>query len=57
MTCAHTMVHLLGVKPLKMATDPPHARKEHRRPELYFSVAMDGARVIESQFSKDVILE
>ncbi|KAI4966892.1 hypothetical protein ZWY2020_035752, partial [Hordeum vulgare] len=57
MAFARTMMHWPGVKPLMMATTPPPAGKEHRRPELYFSSATEGARVIEAQCSKDVIFE
>ncbi|KAI5007690.1 hypothetical protein ZWY2020_008738 [Hordeum vulgare] len=56
MAFAWTMVHLPGIKPLKMATDPPPTGKEHRWPELYFATAMDGARAIAFECSKDVIL-
>ncbi|KAI5019160.1 hypothetical protein ZWY2020_044048 [Hordeum vulgare] len=57
MSFARTMVHFPGMSPLKMATDPPPTGKEHSRPELYFISAMEGARAIESQCSKDVLLE
>ncbi|KAI5012599.1 hypothetical protein ZWY2020_024865 [Hordeum vulgare] len=57
MAFARTMVHFSGMRPLRMATDPPFARKEHTRLELYFTSAMDGARAIESKCSNDVLLE
>lgn len=57
MAFARTMMHWPGVKPLTMATARPPPGKEHRRPELYFSTATEGARAIEAQCSKDVIYE
>ncbi|KAI4971740.1 hypothetical protein ZWY2020_002654 [Hordeum vulgare] len=57
MAFARTMVHYPGMKPLTMATTPPPAGKDHRRPELYFPSATEGARVIETQCSKDVIFQ
>ncbi|KAI4980697.1 hypothetical protein ZWY2020_021182 [Hordeum vulgare] len=57
MAFAGMMVHFPGMGLLKMDTNPPPTGKEHRRPELYFTSAMEGARAIESQCSKDVLLE
>jgi len=57
MAFAKTMVHWPKLKPTEMATAPPPPGKEHRRPELYFSVVMEGAREIEAQCSKGVLYE
>ncbi|KAE8789328.1 Exocyst complex component 7 [Hordeum vulgare] len=57
MEFARMMMHMPKVEPVKMATAPPPHGKEHRRPELYFSTAMEGARVVEAQCSKDLIFE
>jgi hypothetical protein len=51
------MVHWPKINPMDMATGPPPKRKEHRRPEQYFAQVMNGARAIEGQCSKDVMLE
>ena len=47
MAFARTMVHWPKIKPAEMATGPCPVGKEHRHPKQYFSVVMDGARVIE----------
>jgi hypothetical protein len=57
MAFGKTKVHWPKIKPVEMATGPPPPGKEHRRPEQYFPIVMDGARVIEAQCSKDVIYE
>ncbi|KAI5005357.1 hypothetical protein ZWY2020_032600 [Hordeum vulgare] len=57
MAFARTMVHFSRMKPLTMATAPPPARKEHKCAELYFPSAVEGARVIETHCSKDVLFE
>ncbi|KAI5007480.1 hypothetical protein ZWY2020_051039 [Hordeum vulgare] len=57
MAFSRMMVHFPRMRPLKLATDPPPIGKEHSRPELYFTSAMQVARAIESQCSKDVLLE
>jgi hypothetical protein len=57
MAFGKTMVHWPKIKPAEVATRPPPPGKEHRRPEQYFLVVMDGARAIEAQCSKDVIYE
>ena len=54
---AKTMVDCTKIKPMDMATGPPPVGKEHRGPELYSAQVMDGARAIEGQCSKDVIIE
>jgi hypothetical protein len=54
---AKTMVHWLKINPMDMATGPPPKGKEHRCPEQYFAQVMNGARAIEVQCSKDVMLE
>src|SRR4051812_32797747 len=51
MAFAKAKVHWLGIDPMKIATAPPPAGEEHRRPELYFSAIMESAQVIESQCS------
>jgi hypothetical protein len=57
MAFGKTMVHWPKIKPAEMATGPPPPGKEHRRPEQYFPIMMDGARAIEAQCLKDVIYE
>ena len=57
MAIAKTMVHWPKIKPAEMATGPLPPRKEHRRPERYFPIMMDGAQAIEAQCPKDVIYE
>jgi hypothetical protein len=57
MAFGKTMVHWPKIKPTEMATGPPPPGKEHRRPEQYFPIVMDGARAVEAQCSKDVIYE
>ena len=57
MTFAKAKVHWPGLDLMKIATAPPPPRKEHRRPELYFSGVMEGARAIESQCSKENMYE
>ena len=54
---AKTMVHWPKIKPMYMATGARPVGKEHRRPELYYTQVIDGARAIEGQCSKDVIIE
>ena len=54
---AKTMVHWPKINPVDMAIGPPSKGKEHRRPEQYFAQVMNGARAIEGQCSKDVMLE
>ena len=57
MAFAKTMVHWQKIKPAELATGSPPPGKEHRRPEQYFPIIMDGARTIEAQCLKDVIYE
>ncbi|KAI4987380.1 hypothetical protein ZWY2020_020180 [Hordeum vulgare] len=57
MAFAKTVVLWPKLKPTEMAIGPPPLGKEHRRRELYFPIVMDGAWVIETQCSKDAILE
>ena len=57
MAFGKTMVHWPKIKPAEVATGPPPPGKEHRRPEQYFPIVMDGARAIEAQCSKVVIYE
>ena len=52
-----TMVHWPRIKPLDMVVGPPPDGKEHRHPELYFAQVIEGARAIEGQCSKEVIIE
>ena len=54
---AKTMVHWPRINPMEMATGPPPKGKEHHRPEQYFMQVMTGARAIEGQCSKNVMLE
>ena len=54
---AKTMVHWPKIRTMNMATNPPPVGKENRHPELYFAAVMDGARAIEAQCSKDVIID
>jgi hypothetical protein len=57
MAFARTMVHWPKIKPAEMATGLPPLGKEHRCPEQYFPVVIDGARAIEAQCAKDGIYE
>ena len=57
MAFARAKVHWPGLDPTKIVTAPPPPGKEHRCPERYFSVVMEGARAIEAQCSRENIYE
>ncbi|KAE8792384.1 hypothetical protein D1007_33172 [Hordeum vulgare] len=57
MAFARTMMHWTKVEPYKMSIAPPPLAKELGQPELYFSNAMEGARVVEAHCSKGLIFE
>ena len=42
---------------VKLVTEGPPARKEHRMPEWYFDDVLEGSRIVERQCSKDIIFE
>ena len=52
-----TMVHWPKINQVEMGTGPLPIGKEHRHPEQYFPIVMDGAQAIEDKCPKDVILE
>ena len=57
MTFACVKVHWAKMKATEIATAGPPEGKDHQRPERYFDDVLEGARIVEGQFSKDVAFE
>ena len=57
MTFAHVKMHWAKMKVAVVAVKGPPGGKDHRKPERYFEDVLEGARLIESQCSKDIMFE
>ena len=57
MAFARVKIQWAKMDVVKLATEGPPAGKEHRMPERYFDDVLKGSRIIEGQFSKDIIFE
>ena len=57
MAFARVKVHWAKMNAVHIATAGPPAGKEHRKPEKYFEVVIEGARLVEGQCSKDVVFD
>ena len=57
MAFARVKMHWAKIKATDMATAGPPEGKDHRKPEIYFEDVLAGARIVEGQFSKDVMFE
>ena len=54
---ARVKVHCDKMKAAIIAVEGPPEGKDHRTPKRYLSDVLEGARLIEGQFSKDVMFE
>ena len=57
MAFARVKVQWAKMKAADIATAGPPEGKENRRPKKYFDEVLEGARIVERQFSKEIIFE
>ena len=57
MALARVKMHWAKMKAAVMAVEGPPEGKDHRKPERYFKDVLEGARLIEGQFSNDIMFE
>ena len=57
MAFARVNMHWAKMKTTVVATEGPLEGKDHSKPEMYFEDVLAGARIVEGQFSKDVMFE
>ena len=57
MALARVKMHWAKMKAANVAVEGSPGGKDHRKPERYFDDVLEGARLIEGQCSKDIMLE
>ena len=57
MAFARVKIQWAKMDAVKLTTEGPPARKEHRTLECYFDDVLQGSRIVEGQCSKDIIFE
>ena len=50
-----TKVHWAKMDATKLMIEEPPARKEHRKPEMYYDSVLEGSRLVAEQCAKDII--
>ena len=55
MALAQAKIQWAKMDAMKLVTEGPPAGKEHRMPELYFDIALEGSRIVAEQCAKDII--
>ena len=55
MAFAHVKTHWVKMDAQKLMTEGPPEGKEHRQPELYFNIVLEGSRLVAEQCAKDII--
>ena len=57
MAFARVKVQWANMNAVNLATKGPPEGKDHRTPERYFDVVLEGSRIIAGQCAKDIIFE
>ena len=57
MAFARVKMQWAKMKATKVATAGPPEGKDHRKLERYFDDVLEGARIVEGQFSKDAMFD
>ena len=55
MAFARARMHWAKMDAMKLMTEGPHEGKEHRRPELYYEIVLEGSHLVAEICAMDVI--